>query len=362
MELVDEYEQSYGDTFFSWNLNYTGSGNVTASRGATFTDTVSTIEIYGIIKGNKMTAAVWIPQEMEQIDFGLRYGGQNEEIQIAGASAMTGLYKLSDGSFETADGRLSVSPGQAVVIRDGTSYSTDAAFNRDSELGRDELWVGNFYRNEMLFFCAPEDRLLTGDVYTLKDLIQEADWINRNTSLFKSASTFSDYNWTLFLGMGHDGDFITPLLADYSEFEELTVRVMYWNKNVEAVYYIYAELKSAPYTVEALCAVNLNGGKAAAQVDEQYTMYTGETLELSCPKAFVPNYELFTWEITDGASLAELSETESPACTVKANKAGTVRVKVTYEYGIDEPDVLTGIPRNTNKTKTYEYLITIQNK
>lgn len=362
LELVDEYEKSYSDTYFSWNINYTGSGNVTATMDGTFTDTVCTIEIYGTIERNKMKAAVWIPQQMEQIDLGLRYGGQNEDVHIAGESAMTGLYKLSDGSFETADGRFSTGLGQAMVMRDGTPYITEATFNRDSKLSRDELWVENFYRDEMLFFCAPENRLLTGDVYTLKDLIQEDDWVNKTPSVFDDADTFAAYRWTLFFGMGHDGDFITPLLADYSEFKELTVRVMYLDKDVEAVYYIYAELKSEPYTIEALCAVDLNGGKAAVQADDKYTMYVGETLDVSCPKAFVPNYELFTWEITEGASLAELSGTKSPSCTLKAKKAGTVRVKVTYEYGIDEPDVLTGNLRNENKTKTYEYLITIQSK
>ncbi|MCI7812449.1 MAG: hypothetical protein SO016_12470 [Lachnospiraceae bacterium] len=360
LRLSQEYEQSYSSSFFSWGLDYTGSGNVSDTVNVTYTDSNCTICIYGTIERDNMKIAVWIPQSMEQVDLGLRYGGANQTVTIAGPSASAGLYKLSDGSFETTDGRLSTSLGYATVLRDGTPYITEATFKRDSQSSRDELWVRDFYRDETLFFCAPQNRLMTGDVYTLKDLIQEASWLNRSRTVLGNADDFDDYTWTLFFGAGHDGDFITPLLADFNEFEDLTVRVMYWDKNVEAVYYIYAEFNSSPYVIEALCAVDLNGGQAAVHSDGTYSIRIGETLDIGCPTEFGANYNLFTWEIAEGSSFIEISNTISQTCTVKANRAGTARVKVTYEYGVDEPDVLTGISRNVNRSKTFEYLITIQ--
>lgn len=110
--------------------------------------------------------------------------------------------------------------------------------------------MDSFYRNESFFFCSPMDALMTGDVYTRKDLTQEASWVN--SKVFTSLSEFAGYRWNLFFGAGHDGDFITPLLGERNEYKDLTVRIMYWNKGVEAVYYIYAEFDTSPYTLEAL--------------------------------------------------------------------------------------------------------------
>ena len=364
LELTAQYDQAFSSNFFSWGIDYTGSGDVNAQTDVVFLDdTQANICVYGIIDGNDLEATFWIPQDMEMVDLGLRYGGGSETVSLAGESALAGLYKLSDGSFETTDGRLSVKPGQATVLRDGSPCTTEATFNRDSQLNRDELWVRNFYRDETLFFCAPENRLETGDVYTLKDLTQEAGWINSMAGVLNSADSFTDYNWTLFFGAGHDGDFITPLLSDLNEFKDLTVRVMYWNEGVEAVYYIYAAFDSSPHTVEALCAVDLSGGGSDEDGGSgDYLMYTGESLQITCPTKFDTNYELFRWEVVAGSSLASLSGSTSETCTIQANQAGTVRIRVRYTYGVEEPDVLTGIDRNVDRTDTHEYTVVIRDK
>ena len=361
LELGEEYYKSYSDTFFSWGLNYTGTGNVKDTTGVTYTDTQCTINIYGTIVRDRLKVSVWIPLDMELADLGLRYGQTTQSVSLAGPSAMTGLYKLSDGSFQTSDGRLTTRMGQAVVLRDGVSYTTEASFLRNSRLSRDELWVRDFYRDETLFFCSPASRLMTGDVYTRKDLVQEMGTIGSDPNFFRSADDFDNYTWTLFFGAGHNGEFITPLITQLNQFEDLTVRVMYWDEGVEAVYYIYAAFDSSPYTVEALCAVDLSTG-SAPQADETLTMYTGQSLNLTCPTEFGANYELFTWEIVEGGALAEVSGATSKTCTLTANRAGTVRLRVTYQYGVDEPDVLTGIPRNVDKSRTRDYLITIESR
>ena len=39
--------------------------------------------------------------------------------------------------------------------------------------------------------------------------------------------------------------------------------------------------------------------------------------------------------------------------------SGKIVIKCVYSYGKDEPDVLTGIPRNENHTKTKLYYILV---
>ena len=356
LTLAEEYNNALSSTFFSYGLDYTGSGNVSAKTGVTYTEIQATINIYGIISRGNMELHVWIPQQMEQVDLGLRYGQEAVSVSVAGPSAMAGLYRNADGSFETSDGRLKASPGQAFVLRDGVACSAPASFRTDEELSQDELWVDSFYRNESFFFCSPKDALMTGDVYTRKDLTQEAPWVN--SKVFSSLSEFGSYRWDLFFGAGHDGDFITPLLGERNEFKDLTVRVMYWNKDAEAVYYIYAEFDTSPYTLEALVAVEL--GATAETADGVYTLSPGGTASISCPTEFGTNYQLFSWEVVEGTGNVTLSGTTSQTCTIQAVQSGTALVRVTYTYGVDEPDVLTGIPRNVERQNTYTYRIEIQ--
>lgn len=365
LKLTESYEQTLSSTFFSWGIDYVGTASVTDTTPVTYTDAQCTIKVSGTIKRGDLEASVWIPQRMDQVDLGLRCGGETVELSLAGPSAMAGLYRYSDGSFETSDGRLRAALGQAVILRDGTRYTTEASFVRDSDVGRDELWARDYYRNETLFFCAPTSSLATGDVFTLKDLIQDEGQSRLNKApgeILENADDFTSRTWTLFFGAGHDGDFVAPLRFDTNIFEDLTVRVMYYEEDVSAVYYIYARFHSAPYEVEALCAVDLSGGGSggASDADEAFTTYVGQALSITCPVEYLPAYERFSWSVIEGSALVSLSGTVGRTCTVTATRAGTARLQVVYTYGANEPDVLTGIDRVVERSHTYEYLITIQ--
>ena len=133
---------------------------------------------------------------------------------------------------------------------------------------------------------------------------------------------------------------------------------MYWNKDAEAVYYIYAEFDTSPYTLEALVAVEL--GATAETADGVYTLSPGGTATITCPTEFGTNYQLFSWEVVEGTGNVTLSGTTSQTCTIQAVQSGTALVRATYTYGVDEPDVLTGIPRNVERQNTYTYRIEIQ--
>lgn len=353
LKLTDSYYYTYNGTSASWAIDYTGTGRVSGATKSLFNDVECNVSLYYTLEYGALKGQLWIPASMEIVDLGLRYGGGREELSLAGPSAMAELYRMPDGGYQTSDGRLSTAPGRASVLRDGQPYSVETSFERDS---KDVLWVRNFYRDEGVYFCTPANRLMAGDVFSLRDLLYDSKWT------FKSLDEFDAFRHdTPFLGLGHDNDFITPRVSrDLNEFDALTVRVMYWEPGVEAVYYIYAELSTAPYTVEALCTVSLARSEGFSGRENERLIHIGESIQIDSPREFHPNYELFTWEIVEGTGVVELSGTISAICTVRALRTGTAVVRVSYNYGVDEPDVLTGIRRNADHTRTVEYSIYVQ--
>lgn len=351
LDLKKKYVKEYDDiSFYSFAIQYTGTGRVDSTLEDVFSGVACTISLYYILEHGRIEGQLIIPTSMEVVDLGLRRGADKLNLRLGGASVNAGLYLMPDGSFQTDDGRLSVSKGKATILRDGESYVTDAEFDRGKT--EDHIWAKNFYRDETIFFSAPASRLMTGDIFTMRDLYYDLNVV------FSNADEFSSFRHDIpFLGLGHDGQFITPKATGKNPFEDITVRVMYWEPNSAAVLYIYARLTGKPYEIEALVAPSLARSEGFSGLADERQMTQGQTIELSPDRKFMPNYELFTWEIVEGAGIVEISNTTSSSCTVKALRPGTAVVRVRYNYGIDEPDVLTGIPRSTDHTDTTEYRI-----
>lgn len=362
LTLVDSHYKEIKTVFFSFGINYTGTAKIKQTCNMTYTNTVCNMMIYGEIEKGKLKAVVWIPSSMEIVDLGLRFGKSTQEAGTGAPSAVTGLYRLSDGSFKTEDGRLTAALGQAAVLRDGKLYTSEASFNKNSKSSRDELWVRGFYNDETIVFFSPSDSIKTGSIFTYKNLMREQSYVNKTPTLEKGEKQFTNYNWTLCFGLCHNGDWITPLSGKYNSFEDLYVRVMYYEPKSVIVYYIYAELDSKPNVVEALCAVDLKNLSESVNADGQYSMYVGESINIDGGREFDSTYDTYKWEIVSGSDLVTLTGDAHQSCTVAAKKEGTVRVRLTYDYGIKEPDVLTGIIRTVNKSKTLEYVITIKKK
>lgn len=376
LKLVDKYDKTYrnGNTFFSYAINYTGSEYVGGKVEQTYTDNMCNIMIYGSIENGSMTCAIWTPRQMELLDLGKRYRGGDADVAIGGKSALCGLYQTADGAYETSDGRLRTRLGEAMVLRDGDTYTTAAAFEREGN--RERLWMRNFYRNETLHFSAPAYSLMQDDLLRLADVRVENSWIRDGR--MNGESDFS-YPWTgPFLGINHGGDWMTVGNTEGCEFKDATIRVMYMDEDV-AVYYLYAAFKTRPYEVEALCAVPLReieptvspAAKATAKattkpttrpsVNADYVTSPGQSIEIHYDgSAFVPTFELYQWEVLSGSSLVSLERTKSATCILTALDSGVVRLRMTYQYGKREADVLTGNETTGSYTKTKEYTVLIQ--
>ena len=361
LTLLDSYYEDYGsDEFFSYGINYTGNVKMGGKVEQNFTDNECDVMIYGTIKGSNMKFSVWTPQNMQLTDLGYRYGGGRADTSVGGASALAGLMRLPDGSFQTTDGRLSTKLNEAAILRDGELYTTEATFERDEKAGRDRVWARYFYRNETVHFSYETRSLITGDVLRLADMMNESSWLVGDQGVLDEESDFTSYRWDKpFIGLNHDGDWVTAVNDPDSHYSDATVRVMYADKEV-AVYYVYAQFKTAPYEIEALIAVETNA-ELSPEDQADFTAYAGQMLNVDFSgRQFGARYELFNWEILSGGSLASLSGTKGATCTLHANKPGVVTLRCTYEYGVEEPDVLTGNPRTVNKTKTYDVSVVIK--
>ncbi|MCD8105121.1 MAG: hypothetical protein LUF35_08995 [Lachnospiraceae bacterium] len=358
---VEPYYQSISSTFFDFVLTYTGSetmigGGVTG----TFSNATGDIMIYGTIERDKLKGAIWYDPALTMADYGYRYGSSSSGKSLIGDSVTAGLYRLDDGSYQTSDGRLSAAVGEAMMVTDGSATTCSATFVMDTDSGHQEISIANGYGVVLQKFYFPATRTLqTGTVYTESEFIVEADYETNTGGIHDSMPS---YTWSTMFACAHNDSYIVPVRGMSGEMTALNVRVMYVEQESVAVFYTCAQFQTAPYEIEALIAVSIGTDTVVAnQADEEYTISTGESVSITGPWEFDSGYNLWTWEFLEGSNLAEMSGTVSQTCTVTGHKTGDVRVKVTYEYSVEEADVLTGIERSVGKSTTREYVIHIVN-
>ena len=284
--------------------------------------------------------------DLTQYDLGLRKDGSVEEVTVKGPSAGAGLYRSTDGVYTTTDGRLSASMNKATIIRDGKKDICVA--RSEIKNGREWLWVEDYYRNEAICFGVLQDYTVAGDIYQLHDLKREKYYNDDSKSVY-------NYKWgdqPLF-EMTVDNKFTGPLVTSKNEFEEVTVRVMYYEEGVEAVYYIYAKTKGTPSEIEVLCAVGLNVEEAENDAESAIVLSVGETYTITYnPSIFGAKSEVYSWSISGGDGI--YADGTGKSCKVTAMKKGTGRVTATCIYTVATADILTGNPtteqRSTSKT------------
>lgn len=380
----EKYMLAYIDLLSSGEYNFTlKDSDISGSRGSfymakysfdyTGSAEVATTELYDGPSGNatlyytiednyKLEGYVYIGKGLSFEDLGLRIDGQTGDTSLPGESLQSPLYRLSDGSYETEDGRFHVGVNEAVVYRDGTPYTVQASLTRNTAKSREELRIYNFYRNDSIVWTSPYNYPMTGDIYSGRQISPKIE-NTQQEQFINETEDFLHWNYSdQILGVCHNGDRLFFFPDGGNDFEKAVVRVMNWDTNRgEAVIYLCMTFDSEPYEYEAMAVVTMGPTPVGADADKVFTMSAGSTAEITYEDTeFDTHYDLFTWEILEGSSLIELTNTRSQSCTVYAIDPGQARIKVTYEYGIDGADVLTGNKVTNFKSKSDEYVIVIE--
>lgn len=316
--------------------------------------------------GGSQNAVLFINEEAFTVcDMGYRRNGEREEVKVYGDSAGAALIKTSDGIYKTDDGRLQTKLNEAMVIRDGETSVAEAYHEIiDNE---ERLFVEFYYRDEGFYLEVPKYYSLTGDIYRVEELVKSAYPTDKRDKI-----TDVDFDGKLTFLMSHNGSWIGPN-HHWNKYKQLTVRVMYYEKNVEAVYYVYAKFADGePSEVEALVAVDLSPKQEAelpsAEVDTSEvielkdgdTLLLGQTGEISYgSRKSGSAYHVYNWSIVEGKDLVILDEGHD-SCKITARGKGTVVVKCSYSYTKKKENVLTGREEDDPEIDTKRFKITIE--
>ena len=145
-------------------------------------------------------------------------------------------------------------------------------------------------------------------------------------------------------------------VSDY-KFDAITVRVMYYEKNKEAVYYIYAKTSGDPSELEALCVVSL-GNESTQDFDDTIRLSVGDTYTIHFSETvFGATSNVYEWEVTDGDSIRIDGVTKD--CEVTAKEEGESTVTLVYKYTVNSASILTGLPTTDSKSKKRVYRISV---
>ncbi len=298
-------------------------------------------------------------------DMGYRKNGEREEVKVYGDSAGAALIKTSDGVYKTDDGRLQTKLNEAMVIRDGVTSVAEAYHEIiDTE---ERLFVEFYYRDEGFYLEVPKYYSLTGDIYLLEDLVQRHYPTNKRDNI-----TDVDFEEKLTFLMSYDDAWEGPKYKG-NKYKQLTVRVMYYEKNVEAVYYVYAKFADEePTEVEALVAVDLSPKQEeeipSTEVDTSEviklkdgdTLLLGQTGEISYGSRKSDSaYHVYYWSVVEGKDLVILDEGHD-SCRITARGKGKVVVKCSYHYTVEKENVLTGREEDAPESDTKRFDIIIK--
>lgn len=294
-------------------------------------------------------------------DFGYRWSGSEGDRfnEVFGDRALDAYY-LENGRYRNgSDGVLSVEAGthgEAIIMINGREvlYSTDAGVGVETyaDYPCDDYKIQIFdfmdgVESEMIE-VAIHKSLSGGEVYTLSDALG-----------VRCASPI--YVRSCRLGENGGVSSLTQP-SGRAAMNACTVRVLQWDE-VECVVYMAMDIvyELEPMTIEILAAMPAYGSLwgETFKANEAIDLKVGESLELKYngPYVFMPNYETYEWKLSSGQGAAITGYGDT--CTVTAVTPGQIIIKCVYSYGKDEPDVLIGIPRNENHTKTKMYYINI---
>ncbi len=285
------------------------------------------------------------------VDNGIRHGSQGRYETYVGTSFGAGLNRLKDGTFQTTDGRLSVMPGQGLFLVDGTAKTYSAWMEWSHKDEQKRICVENKFGVRQMELHLPITKpVSSGDVFTVNEMNSEGN------GEYKSVP-----NHDTMFAILHGEYYLLPKIGLFGTMSRFNARMMYWNEDEEiAVFYFCAQFTAEPKEIEGLVAVSMSTNSDVGNpADADFVITKNEEVQISGPSEFGAGYNLWTWEYISGSEFSELHDTVAQTCTLIGRKPGTVRIKVTYEYSVKEPDILTGIPGSVQKSRSEEFVILI---
>lgn len=347
--LVEKfYESYYTNSYLSYGLTCDFMPNATTHEQV-YTSNQVHVSIY---KSRNTDWSFYISSDLEYCDLGIRENGGNVEIIPRGDSAGAGLTRLSNGSYQTSDGRLSTQVGSAVVIREGVQNTANAFL--ELEKGRCILTIDGYMPDEALVLDYEEGSLDSGDIFLINDLADGEPA----------------------LSMTIDGERVGLNRKFGSEFHSITLRVMHYEESKDAVIYMYVETHGgSPAMLEVLCAFSTmpyveppetRPTKVDATYstieDEDFSMKVGESILLEIGLEsyhFGSDYFTYDWEVVSGGEVVDIYGVGNN-CYITATESGTAVVTLRFGYTEEGNNVLTGNPQTEHHTAERTYTIRVK--
>lgn len=348
LKVVDEY---HGTNYFTYYFVYTGTGKVTPEyfEKDSKTQKYHVRLYYESRKNSGHDLTIYYSKEFKVVDTLDRLDGTTAKNEtIKGTSARKAIIKTSDSKYQTSDKRLSVKAGYADIIINGKHYSKKASFSSKvtsrGEYTYDFISIPDVWDKNSIELRFPAyNTMKSGDLYNMADFTFYPRYPKLNLLIENTA-----------------GGLLFPSTGPSNHFGYVTLRIPKWDTGSMTVVYLAAKYTDdgKEYTIEGLIAVKYKD--PMGEVSETVTLEKGtaESFSFDNP-AFLPNYETYEWTIISGSDKITLSNKTSRTCKVKGKKKGTAVIRVIYEYGVDEPDILTGIERNVNRSKSKLYRIKV---
>ncbi len=341
--------------YVEYALRYTGSAHVSdtpiiSSHGNIPCDV--SVFINSLDDSQLKRCCVDYARWLTVLDTGYRYGTEEVYDTYVGTSFGAGLNRMKDGSYQTTDGRFSVALGEAMFLMDGETVRHSAWMELSEKDEQKRICVESVSGVRQMGFHLPlETPVISGDLFTVTQMCTQ------NSDHY---STMPDHD-TMFAVL-HGEQYLLPDTGLFGTMSCFNARMMYWDTEASAaVFYFCVQFRAEPYEIEGLVAVSLRSDSEQGNPeDADYIISKGESVEIKGPSEFGAGYNLWTWEYISGSELSELQHATSQTCTLVGHKEGIVHIRVTYEYSVKEPDVLTGNETYAQKKKTEEYVIHIR--
>ena len=225
---TEPYKFTYqGRTSESWGFVYNNAAGLETIEQI-YTDAPCHLYIHRSNSAGTRNTIKWTAG-LNLCDLGLRMNGKTVSLEPQGPSLEQALWKLSDGSYQTDDGRLTVAPGESTIIRNGEVLKGTGSTWKMS--ASNKIGASGYRDLEGITMSAPVNELKTNKLYQLCDMGNEnAHYLEVRVNDTKYSS-----------------------LPTESALNTASVRLMYVNSE-DVVLYVYAETETD--TIEALiCAM-----------------------------------------------------------------------------------------------------------